>query len=63
MAGGKLAKSCKALQPAIMKTLSPFAVLVIFGCIGLLTHKFGLWFPLGLAAAVIVAIVRNKRTG
>lgn len=44
-----------------MKRLSPFAVLVIFGLIGLLTGKFGLWFPLGLLAAVVVAIAQNAR--
>ncbi|MDQ1229222.1 hypothetical protein [Sphingomonas sp. SORGH_AS_0879] len=43
-----------------MKKLSPPAVLVIFGLIGLLFGKFGLFFPLGMAAAVIVAIVQNK---
>jgi hypothetical protein len=60
---GKLAKPSVVGQIAIMKTLSPFAVLVVFGSIGLLSHKFGLWFPLGLVAAIIVAIVQSKRTG
>jgi len=46
-----------------MRTPPPFAILVLFGCIGLLTGKFGLWFPLGMAAAMIVAIVQNKRAG
>lgn len=44
-----------------MKRLTPFAVLLIFGLIGLLTGKFGLWFPLGLLAAVVVAIAQNAR--
>ncbi|WP_230481030.1 hypothetical protein [Sphingomonas sp. Leaf21] len=44
-----------------MRKLYPLAVLVIFGFVGLLFGKFGLLFPLGLAAAVIVAISRNGR--
>jgi hypothetical protein len=44
-----------------MKRLTPFAVLVIFGLIGLLTGKFGLWFPFGLLAAIVVAVVRDRR--
>ena len=44
-----------------MKRLTPFAVLLIFGLIGLLTGKFGLWFPLGLVAAVVVAVVQDRR--
>lgn len=44
-----------------MKRLSPFAVLVIFGLIGLLTGKFGLWFPFGLLAAIVVAVVQDRR--
>lgn len=44
-----------------MKRLTPFAVLVIFGLIGLLTGKFGLWFPFGLVAAIVVAVVRDRR--
>jgi hypothetical protein len=51
---GKLAKRRLARQIGIMKMLSPFAVLVLFGCIGLLT---------GFVAAVIVAIMQKKRTG
>jgi hypothetical protein len=46
-----------------MKTLSPFAVLVIFGVIGLLTGKFGLWFPIGFVACIAVAIVQNRQRG
>lgn len=46
-----------------MKTPSPFTILVLSGFIGLLTGKFGLWFPLGMATAIIVAIVQNKRAG
>ncbi|WP_292070730.1 hypothetical protein [Brevundimonas sp. UBA7534] len=44
-----------------MKRLTPFAVLVIFGLIGLLTGKFGLWFPFGLVAAIVVAVVQDRR--
>ena len=44
-----------------MKRLTPFAMLVIFGLIGLLTGKFGLWFPLGLGAAIVVAVVQDRR--
>lgn len=46
-----------------MKNLTPFAVLVIFGCIGLLTGKFGLWFPLGFVAAIIVGVAQKRRIG
>ena len=58
---GKLAKGRRGLQSGDMKKLSPPAVLVIFGFVGLLFGKFGLFFPLGMAAAVIVAIVQNKQ--
>ncbi|MEN3749269.1 hypothetical protein TPR58_19000 [Sphingomonas sp. HF-S3] len=44
-----------------MKHLTPFAVLVLFGMIGLLTGKFGLWFPLGFLACIIVAVAQNAR--
>ncbi len=44
-----------------MKNLSPFGALLIFGFIGLLTGKFGLWFPLGLLAAVVIAVAQNGR--
>ncbi len=44
-----------------MKRLTPFAVLVIFGLIGLLTGDFGLWFPMGLVAAIVVGVVQDRR--
>lgn len=44
-----------------MKRLTPFAVLVIFGLFGLLTGDFGLWFPLGLVAAIVVGVVQDRR--
>jgi hypothetical protein len=44
-----------------MKRYSPFAILLTFGAIGLLTGKFGLWFPLGLLACVVVAVAQNAR--
>ena len=44
-----------------MKRLTPLAVLVIFGLIGLLTGDFGLWFPLGVVAAIIVGVVQDRR--
>lgn len=43
-----------------MKKLSPFAVLVLFGSIGLLTGKFGLWFSFGFVAAIVVAAIQNR---
>ena len=46
-----------------MKRLSPFAVLVIFGLIGLLTGKFGLWFPFGLVAAIGYWVYRTSLAG
>lgn len=52
--------SC-AVYTRAMKNLSPFGALLIFGFIGLLTGKFGLWFPLGLLAAVVIAIAQNGR--
>ncbi|MFD1951992.1 hypothetical protein ACFSGX_14560 [Sphingomonas arantia] len=45
-----------------MKNLTPFAVLVVFGLIGLVTGKFGLWFPFGLVAAVLVVGFQKART-
>ncbi|MDQ1155387.1 hypothetical protein [Brevundimonas sp. SORGH_AS_0993] len=42
-----------------MKKLTPFGVVLVCGLIGLLTGKFGLWFPLGLAAAAIVAVAQT----
>ena len=44
-----------------MKRLTPFAVLLIFGLIGLLTGDFGLWFPFGLVAAIVVGVVQDRR--
>ncbi|GAW41276.1 hypothetical protein SH203_01680 [Brevundimonas sp. SH203] len=44
-----------------MKKLTPFAVLAIFGFIGLLTHKFGLWFAFGIVAALAVGGVQHRR--
>lgn len=44
-----------------MKRLTPLAALVIFGLIGLLTGKFGLWFPLGLVAAIVVGVIQDRR--
>lgn len=46
-----------------MKKLTPFAVLVIFGFIGLLTHKFGLWFAFGIVAALAVGLAQNRGGG
>ena len=43
-----------------MKRLTPFGVLLIFGLIGLLTGKFGLWFAFGIVAAIIVGVVQSK---
>ena len=45
-----------------MKTLTPFGVLLIFSIIGLLTHKFGLWFPLGVVAFIVTAVIQNRRS-
>lgn len=43
-----------------MKRLTPFGVLLIFGLIGLLTGKFGLWFAFGLVACIAVSVVQNR---
>ena len=42
--------------------LTPFGVLLIFSVIGLLTHKFGLWFPLGVVAFIVTAVIQNRRS-
>ena len=44
-----------------MKRFTPFGVLIVFGFIGLLTGKFGLWFPVGIVAAIIVGVVQGQR--
>jgi len=44
-----------------MKRLTPIGVLIVFGLIGLLTGKFGLWFPFGIVAAIIVGVVQDRR--
>ena len=44
-----------------MKALSPFAALVIFAMIGLLTGRFGLWFPLGIVAFIAVSVAQARR--
>lgn len=43
-----------------MKRLTPFGVLLIFGLIGLLTGKFGLWFAFGLVAFIAVSVMQNR---
>ncbi|SFP34086.1 hypothetical protein [Sphingomonas rubra] len=43
-----------------MKRLTPFGVLLIFGVVGLPTHKFGLWLSFGLVAALFTSAARNK---
>ncbi len=44
-----------------MKRLTPFGVLLIFGLIGLLTGKFGLWFAFGLVAFIVVGVMQSRR--
>ncbi|OGN51892.1 MAG: hypothetical protein A2352_01530 [Caulobacterales bacterium RIFOXYB1_FULL_67_16] len=46
-----------------MKRLTPFGVLLIFGLIGLLTGKFGLWFAFGLVAFILVGVMQNRGAG
>jgi hypothetical protein len=46
-----------------MKRLTPFGALLICAAIGLLTHKFGLWFPIGIVAFIIVSVAQNRRQG
>ncbi|MGQ3043280.1 MAG: hypothetical protein ACT6R7_14345 [Brevundimonas aurantiaca] len=46
-----------------MKKLTPFGVLLIFGLIGLLTDKFGLWFAFGLVAFIVVGVMQNRVQG
>jgi hypothetical protein len=44
-----------------MSKFTPFGALALFWFIGIVVGKPGLWFPLGLAAAVVVAIIQNRR--
>lgn len=44
-----------------MKWLTPLGALVICAVIGLLTDRFGLWFPLGMVAAIVVGVVQSRR--
>ncbi|GHC94375.1 hypothetical protein [Novosphingobium pokkalii] len=46
-----------------MSKLSPFGALLVCSAIGLLTHKFGLWFPIGIVAFLVVSVMQNRRTG
>ena len=44
-----------------MKRLSPIAVLLLCGFIGIVTHRLGLWLPFGIIGAVIVAGAQKRR--
>ena len=44
-----------------MKRLSPMAVLLLCGFIGIVTHRLGLWLPFGIIGAVIVAGTQKRR--
>jgi hypothetical protein len=44
-----------------MTRLSPIAVLFLFGFIGIVTHRLGLWLPFGIIAAVIAAGFQKRR--
>jgi hypothetical protein len=44
-----------------MTRLSPFAVLLLFGFVGIVTHRIGLWLPFGIVAIMVVAGMQKKR--
>jgi len=44
-----------------MKLLSPMAVLLLCGLIGIVTHRLGLWLSFGIIGAVIVAGAQKRR--
>jgi len=49
------------LNVGVMRRLTPFGVLLVFGLIGLLTKNFGLWFAFGIVAFVVVGVMQNRR--
>jgi hypothetical protein len=44
-----------------MKKLSPIGALVLCWFIGIIAGKPGIWFPIGVLAMVIVAMVQQRR--
>ncbi|NKJ44318.1 MULTISPECIES: hypothetical protein [unclassified Novosphingobium] len=46
-----------------MAKLTPFGALLVCAVIGLLTHKFGLWFPIGIVAFLVVSVIQNRQRG
>jgi len=44
-----------------MKHITPLGALLICAMIGLLTGKFGLWFPIGIVAFIAVHLAQEKR--
>ncbi len=45
-----------------MHKLSPLAALAIFWFIGIIAGKPGIWFPLGVLAMIVVAVIQKKRS-
>ena len=43
-----------------MKRLSPMAVFLLCGFVGIVTHRVGLWLPFGIIGAVIVAGAQKR---
>lgn len=43
-----------------MRRFTPFGVLVLFGFVGVVTGKFGLWFPIGIVAAILVGVAQAR---
>jgi hypothetical protein len=44
-----------------MKLLSPMAVFLLCGFVGIVTHRLGLWLPFGIIGAIIVAGAQTRR--
>ncbi|WP_294258027.1 hypothetical protein [uncultured Sphingomonas sp.] len=44
-----------------MSKLTPVVALALCWFIGIIFGKPGLWFPLGILAAITIAIVQNRR--
>lgn len=45
-----------------MKKMSPFAALAICWFIGIVFGKVGLWFPIGIVAALVIAAFQKKQS-
>ncbi len=44
-----------------MTKFTPIGILAIFWFIGIIARKPGIWFPLGVVAMIVTAVVQKKR--